>query len=98
MTIEDWRSEIDEVDCQLLRLLNRRARLAVKVGAVKRAANLPLFDPDREQEVLKRAGDQNVGPLDDQAIAKIFRRIIYESRRAETLSYESASADLQEVS
>src|SRR6266508_5389965 len=98
MTIEDWRTEIDEVDSQLLRLLNRRARLAVKVGAVKRAANLPLFDPEREQEVLNRAGEQNDGPLDSLAITKIFRRIIYESRRAEALYYDSAPAHLQEVS
>ena len=33
MNIEYWRSEIDETDRELLRLLNRRARLAIKVGA-----------------------------------------------------------------
>jgi chorismate mutase len=33
MDIEHWRKEIDEVDLELLRLLNVRARLALKVGA-----------------------------------------------------------------
>lgn len=41
MNIEYWRTEIDEVDRELLRLLNRRARLAIKVGALKRAAGRP---------------------------------------------------------
>ncbi len=36
MTIEDWRAEIDAIDDELLRLLNNRASLAVKVGESKR--------------------------------------------------------------
>ena len=32
MNIEYWRNEIDDVDRELLQLLNRRARLAMKVG------------------------------------------------------------------
>ena len=39
MDIEHWRKEIDEVDAELLRLLNIRARLALKVGALKKAAS-----------------------------------------------------------
>jgi chorismate mutase-like protein len=83
MTIEYWRTEIDEVDRELLRLLNRRARLAAKVGTLKRAAGLPLTDPEREQLVLRRLQQANTGPLDHRAINKLFRRIIRESRRVE---------------
>ena len=36
MTIEDWRVEIDKIDGELLRLLNARAELAVRVGESKR--------------------------------------------------------------
>lgn len=32
MNTEDWRAQIDEVDTEILRLLNRRARLAEKLG------------------------------------------------------------------
>ena len=81
MDIEYWRREIDEVDTQLLRLLNMRARLALKVGALKRAKQLPFSDPEREQYVLARLRDLNTGPLDDRAVYKLFRRIIRESRR-----------------
>lgn len=84
MNIEYWRTEIDEVDRELLRLLNRRARLAAKVGKLKRAAGLPLSDPEREQQVLRQLQQANTGPLDPRAINKLFRRIIRESRRVET--------------
>ena len=81
MDIEYWRNEIDEVDAQLLRLLNMRARLALKVGALKKAKQLPFCDPDREQYVLSRLRHMNTGPLDARAVYKLFRRIIRESRR-----------------
>lgn len=83
MNIEYYRTEIDEVDRELLRLLNRRARLAMKVGALKRVAGLPCTDPERERVVLRTLQQTNGGPLDTKAVAKVFRRIIRESRRVE---------------
>ncbi|HET6862286.1 MAG TPA: chorismate mutase [Pyrinomonadaceae bacterium] len=83
MNIEHWRKEIDEIDDEMLRLLNMRARLAIKVGALKKQAQLPLCDPVRERSVLLRLSQLNQGPLDERAIRKVFRRIIRESRRLE---------------
>lgn len=85
MDIEHWRKEIDEVDLELLRLLNVRARLALKVGALKRAAALPIVDTDRERLVLHRLKEMNSGPLDQRAVDKLFRRIIRESKRIESV-------------
>ena|ERR1051325_8235928 len=83
MDIEGWRSEIDAIDMELLRLLNTRARLAIKVGALKTAACLPLCDPLREAEILERVRAANRGPLNDCVVAKLFRHIIAASRHAE---------------
>jgi chorismate mutase-like protein len=85
MNIEYWRNEIDDVDRELLQLLNRRARLAMKVGALKRSAGLPFCDPEREHVVLQTLQQANTGPLDRRAITKLFRRIIRETRRVQTL-------------
>ncbi|HKY29695.1 MAG TPA: chorismate mutase [Pyrinomonadaceae bacterium] len=82
MNIEYWRTEIDEVDRELLRLLNRRARLSMKVGHLKREAGIPRLDPEREDNVIRSLQQANTGPLDQRAIAKLFGRIIRESRRA----------------
>jgi chorismate mutase len=92
MEIEDWRSEIDAIDSELVRLLNQRARLAIKVGAVKKAAGIPIFDPERESQVLAKACRANTGPLDNQAVIRLFRRIITESRRVEAQMTEAAEA------
>jgi len=90
MDIEHWRTEIDKIDQEILLLLNMRARLAIKVGALKKAADLPFCDPEREQNVLSRLQDLNDGPLDHIAVGKLFRRIIRESRRVEVRTVESA--------
>jgi chorismate mutase len=88
MTIEDWRAEIDAIDDELLRLLNNRASLAVKVGQSKRLTGAALCDPTREQEVIERAREANPGPLDEQAIVELFGCIIRESRRIEACAME----------
>jgi chorismate mutase len=86
MTIEDWRVEIDKIDAELLRLLNARAELAVSVGESKRVAGLSVCDRTREREVIERARRDNRGPLDDEAVARLFRAVIRESRRLQTLA------------
>ena len=86
MDIEYWRKEIDDIDAELLQLLNMRARLALKVGALKQAQDLPICDPDRERDVLQRLQEINSGPLDERAVGKVFRRIIRESRRLESIA------------
>jgi chorismate mutase len=83
MDIEHWRKEIDDIDDELLRLLNMRARLALKVGALKQTLDLPFCDPERERLVLQRLQEINSGPLDERAVGKVFRRIIHESKRVQ---------------
>lgn len=86
MSIEDWRAEIDDIDDHLIRFLNARARLAGKIGGLKQKAGLPLNDEEREQRVVARMQTNNPGPLDDDAVSKLFQCIIRESRRVESNS------------
>jgi chorismate mutase len=98
MSIEDWRSEIDSIDKELLRLLNSRARLALKVGALKREVGLPLCDKDREQDIIDKICLANPGPLDERAVTRLFRRIIFESRRVEAcLTKAGIAPSMQEA-
>jgi chorismate mutase len=81
--IHDWRKRIDEIDAELVRLLNERSQCAVEVGKLKRAAQLPLYQPDREREILNRITQANPGPLPDTAIRRLFERILDEARAVE---------------
>ena len=83
MKIEDWRGKINEIDRQLVRLLNERSEVAMEIGKLKREANLPLYQPEREREVLENAELANSGPLPDTAIRRLFERILDEARSVE---------------
>ena len=81
--IEDWRREINEIDRKLVELLNERSRCAIEIGRLKHAKHLPLYQPEREREVLEGAERANHGPLPDTAIRRLFERILDEARSAE---------------
>jgi chorismate mutase len=83
MNLADWRRRIDEIDKKLVELLNERSRCALEIGKLKQAENIPLYQPERENEVLANAESNNSGPLTDAAIRRLFERIIDEARAAE---------------
>ena len=82
MTLADWRRRIDEIDRKLVELLNERSQCALEIGKIKQAEHLPLYQPDREREVLENAEKANPGPLSDAAIRRLFERIIDEADEA----------------
>jgi chorismate mutase len=85
MTIDALREEIDRLDSKLLRIFNERANLALKIGELKKGLALPVYDPSREKKIFQRMKEENPGPLDDQAIVRLFERVIDESRRLERI-------------
>src|SRR2546430_17620298 len=81
--IERWREDIDHLDRVLVRLLNLRARLVLRIARSKRAAGVPVRAPAREREVLRDVVDANPGPLAESAGLAVFRLLIRESRLGE---------------
>lgn len=77
--INSPRGEIDRIDDEILRLLNRRAEIALRVGAAKADADASLCDPRREREVIERLRRENSGPFGGENVTNIFQRIIDES-------------------
>ncbi|MBW7996301.1 MAG: chorismate mutase [Candidatus Glassbacteria bacterium] len=83
MDICDWRIKIDEVDNKLLELLNQRAGYALEIGRIKRKMGVPVYNPAREDQIYDNIQESNPGPLSDEAIRRLFERIIDETRRLE---------------
>jgi len=77
------RRQIDQLDEQLLRLVNQRARLALEIGRIKQRRKWPVFDAAREAAVLRHLAYVNQGPLSAAAVRHIFQAILCESRRRE---------------
>lgn len=84
-TIDDWRIRIDEIDVMLVQLFNERAVCAIEIGHIKRRLGLEVYSPSREAQVMKNVSDANQGPLDNDAVKRLFERIIDESRRIERI-------------
>lgn len=81
MKLQPLRREVDRVDLGILRLLNRRAALVLRIGTVKRKRGLPIVDERRERTVLDRLLQRNGGPLPQGAVRRIFGEILRQNRR-----------------
>ena len=88
MDIAYWRKRIDEIDTQLAELLSERSSCVIEIGKIKRKRDLPVYDPEREREILSRVTRDNRGPLDNEALKRLFEKILDESRRVERLTLE----------
>lgn len=77
----ELRTQIDGIDAEIGRLISARASCAQEVAEVKKA-NLPpdttiqFYRPEREAQVLRKAMEQNKGPLSDEEMARLFREIM----------------------
>ncbi len=76
MDISDWRKKVDELDRRLAALLNERAAAVVEIGRLKRNTGMPIYEPDREREVIANVHRSSTGPLADRDLAQIYERII----------------------
>ena len=76
MDIAEWRLKIDELDRQLVRLINQRAQCALQIGRLKRNSDMPIYEPDREREVISNVQQSSQGPLAGRDLARIYERIL----------------------
>lgn len=81
MNIDECRKKIDQIDMQVLLLLNQRAETAKHIGLLKAQAGIPIVDADRETKILQKVSRDNSGELSDEAVARIYRQILLESRQ-----------------
>jgi chorismate mutase / prephenate dehydratase len=78
------RERIDALDLELLALLNRRMKLAIEVGELKKREGSVVFRPEREAQVIDGLKAANPGPLKNDSVAPIWREIMSASRALET--------------
>ncbi|HQT90683.1 MAG TPA: endolytic transglycosylase MltG [Candidatus Kryptobacter bacterium] len=93
--MKSLRRKIDRLDKLIVRLLNRRAKYADEIGKIKDKLGLDVYSPDREKQVYENVSRQNPGPLTDEAVKRVYERIIDESRRLERESAEERRTSIQ---
>ena len=97
--LEHLRDLIDGVDQQLLHLLRKRLDLVAQVGAVKHAAGVPIYAPQREASMLaKRRNEAQSMNISPQLIEDILRRLMRESYLNEKdVGFKQVKQDLGHV-
>ncbi len=88
MDLKELRSQIDEIDDQLVELFGKRMNIAAAIGDYKKANNLPVFVPAREREKLKDVAEK-AGP----EMAN-YTRVLYSMLFELSRSYQSKRNDL----
>ena len=91
LNLEALRDEIDKIDEVIVRLLDSRARVAYSIGRLKHELGRPVYEPSREAAVIAHVRHVNEalgGPLDGDAIARLYERIMDEARRIQRLEAE----------
>ena len=79
--IDKLRTEIDALDGELVGLLQRRARLAQRIGALKGGAS--AYRPEREAQILRGVAARGGEPLPAAALTRVFREVISACRGLE---------------
>lgn len=79
MELSEIRREIDKIDEQLVALFCQRMALSAQVADYKKAHDLPIFVPQREQEILRSVADQ-AGDALAEPIQKLYSALFEISR------------------
>jgi chorismate mutase len=78
--LAECRRAIDDIDSRIVDLLNDRTRAVEVIGQIKQEHSMPVYEPKREEEVYRNIVRSNSGPLPDDAVKRIFERVVDEMR------------------
>jgi chorismate mutase len=81
--VRELRERVDEVDRELIGALSKRARIVQEIMALKVEAGAPVYDPRREEEILRSVVERNPGPIFDSSMRDIFELILHRIRDLE---------------
>ena len=79
MDINELREQIDETDQEIIKLYGKRMEIARAIGLYKREHNLPVYDSERERNLLNKAAEQ-AGEDYEQGIRALFHLLMDHSR------------------
>lgn len=76
MDLSELRQQIDAIDEQVVKLINRRYNLVAEVGKWKNNNSHEIYVPEREKALLQRLESLNEGPLPNSTLRAIYREIM----------------------
>lgn len=92
--ILELREFVDVIDDLIVSMLDERARIVAAIFEMKRTLKIPVYDPAREREVVRRAIASSDGMLAPSSIETIFQTIMATGRNGEEAECEADSREL----
>ena len=83
LTLQRTRQSIDKVDKEIVKLINKRAKLALDIVKSKNKTNAVVYAPSREKEVLNNITVAK-GALGEESLRNIYTEIISACRNLES--------------
>lgn len=83
MNLDELREKIDAVDAAIVEGLAERYRLVRAVGEWKRQHGVPVYIPEREQQLLKKLLEKSAGAIPPESLLAVYREIIAGARKLE---------------
>ena len=83
--LEHLRLQLDAIDQQIVSLLSKRQAEVERVLQLKKAHNIPVYHPAREENLISHRRNQgSKAGLDPDYVEEIYRRILRQSRAEQT--------------
>jgi len=83
-TLSDIYQRVDAIDEQIQELINQRAAASLQIGRLKclqsKSEHADLYEPERDSLVLRAVASRNAGPMQTEALQRIFREIVTASQ------------------
>lgn len=73
--LEVLRSQVDDINLQLLKLINDRGKIVQEIGKVKETQGVNRYDPVRERAMLNQLLELHNGPYELSTIQHLFKEI-----------------------
>lgn len=72
MMLDELRNEIDKIDSEIINLLQDRMQIVINIAKYKKENGIPVFDKERENEVIKK----NLSKLQKDEYSEAMEKIL----------------------
>lgn len=79
--LNDLRLELNSIDDEIIKLLEKRFEITDAVGAYKKKENMQILQPERETEIIEKIKRKLSGSQYAEYIIEIYIKLFEESRK-----------------
>lgn len=92
VALEELRERLDEIDCQIADLYEKRMKVCEEVGEYKVKAGRKVFDRQREREKLADVASKVTGDFNKKGIQEVYQQLMSMSRKLQYQQLVEAGA------